>query len=357
MSLVSSYDSDEDRWKAVCESDLEADGMFYYAVLTTGVYCRPSCSSRIPKRANVKYFKTGEHAEAHGYRPCKRCHPGTASKRVNSAQKIVRACRYIEQSDRGVSLQEVADTAGMSKSHFHRLFKKILGVTPRQYAANYRSQRFREELETSPSVTDAIYRAGYSSSSRAYDKKQDQIGMGPKVYRKGAAGLQICYGLAPCFLGWIIVAATERGICAVELGDDPDTLPLVIQERFPLAAIGKAAAGFRKVIESVIAFIEKPATGFDLPLDIQGTVFQQRVWAELRRIKPGEKMSYSEVAERIGNPKGVRAVASACGANKLAVIIPCHRVVSKDGTLSGYRWGVERKKLLLDSECNEVRDI
>lgn len=344
------FHSDEARWKAVTENNSDADGAFYYAVITTGVYCRPNCNSKQPNRDNVEYFTTCDDAESAGYRACKKCRPTAASRDEEVEQKIIHACRIIEERESSIKLDELATQVNISPYHLHRLFKKIVGVTPKQYATRHQSQRFLKSLESSSSVTEAIYSAGYSSSGSAYDKNRDQLAMKPSVYRNGAEGVTIIYGLAQCFLGWIIVAATDRGICLIAFGDDPDTLPELVHARFPNAQLNKADRGFKTLIEEVVDFIESPKETFQLPLDIQGTAFQQQVWTMLRQIKPGETMSYTEVAERIGKPKAVRAVASACASNKLAVVIPCHRVVAKTGKIGGYRWGTERKKRLLESE-------
>ena len=344
------FNTDEARWNAVRESRLDADGAFYYAVKTTGIYCRPSCKSKPPNRDNVEYFKSCKDAELAGYRACKRCKPTTLTKAEETEQKIVHACRIIEESETPMKLDDLAAQVDISPYHFHRLFKKIVGVTPKQYSSRHLSQRFQENLMKSPSVTDAIYSSGYGSSGSAYDKTRDQLAMKPKVYRKGAEGVVITYGFAQCFLGWVIVAATDRGICAIELGDEPEALSEQVQTRFPNAQLIKADSGFNTLINEVVNFIESPKETLQVPLDIQGTAFQQQVWSILRQIKPGETMSYTEVAERLGNPNAVRAVASACASNKLAVVIPCHRVISKDGKKSGYRWGADRKKRLLESE-------
>ena len=348
------FNTDEARWNAVGESNSSADGTFYYAVITTGIYCRPSCRSKLPNRSNVEYFRTCDEAEAAGYRACKRCRPTAISKNEEIEQKIILACRIIEESETSIKLDELAIQVNLSPYHFHRLFKKIVGVTPKQYGSRHQSRRFQKNLKTSSSITDAIYSAGYGSSGSAYDKKRDQLAMKPKVYRKGADGVTITYGLAQCFLGWVIVAATHRGICAIEFGDDSDTLPEQVQGRFPNALLNKADIGFETLIKEVVDFIESPEDTFQVPLDIQGTAFQQQVWEVLRQIKPGETVSYTDVAERIGNPNAVRAVASACASNKLAVVIPCHRVISKAGKTGGYRWGTERKKKLLQLEKETI---
>ncbi len=344
------FDTDNARWNAVSENNPNADGYFYYAVITTGIYCRPACTSKLPNRSNVVYFTSCDAAEEAGYRACKRCRPTAISKTAEIEQKIIHACRIIEGSETSIKLDDLAAQVNLSSYHFHRLFKKAVGVTPKQYATRHQSQRFQKTLKTSPSITDAIYSAGYGSSGSVYDKKHDHLAMKPKDYRKGAAGITITYGLAQCFLGWIIVAATDRGICAIEFGDDPDTLPQLVQDRFPKAQLNEADRGFKTLIKEVVDYIKSPEGDFNIPLDIQGTSFQQQVWEVLRQIKPGETVSYTDVAERIGKPNAVRAVATACASNKLAGVIPCHRVVSKTGKMSGYRWGIERKKALLKLE-------
>ena len=353
MKYHSPYNTDDRRWNAVVGRDQSADGCFYYAVVTTGIFCRPSCTSKLPNRENVEYFISSQDAQASGYRPCKKCKPTGTTVKEEVEHKIIKACRIIENSNTVPKLVDLAKELELSPYYFHRLFKKIVGVTPNQFASNYRSQRLRSCLKSGESITEAFYDAGFSSSSGAYNKNQDQLSMKPKEYRAGGVGLAIHYGVAECILGWIIVAATDRGICTIEFGDDPAMLPRQLQERFPQATIIKAGPGFTSLIEEVVKFIKAPHDNFNIPLDIQGTAFQQQVWSILRQIEPGQTMSYTEVAEQIGKPNAVRAVATACAANKLAVVIPCHRVISKDGKLSGYRWGVERKKMLLDNEKME----
>ncbi len=355
MAHKHAFATDESRWKAVVARDPAAEGKFFYAVKTTGVFCRPGCSSRRPNRNNVAFFNMQADAERAGYRPCKRCQPGAASLRARQADIIAGACHRLEQAEAAPTLAELAAATGLSPWHFHRLFKQIVGVTPKKYAATHRLQRFRGRLKANHSVAAAVYDAGFGSSSRAYENTGGRLGMTPSAYRKGAVGLTIRYTLARCFLGWIVVAITERGICAIEFGDDPKALRAQLQDHFPKATLEQADADFSTLVNAVTAFIETPAKGLDLPLDIQGTAFQQRVWHALREIPLGVTASYAEIARRIGKPGAVRAVARACAANKLAVVIPCHRVVRGNGALSGYRWGVERKRALLQREAGNPR--
>lgn len=338
------------RWTAVVERDATADGAFFYAVRSTGVVCRPGCASRTPKRANVAFFDTLEEAERAGYRRCKRCTPGEPSADERLAAQIVRACRRLEHEEPEPTLDTLAAEAGLSRAHFQRAFKRVVGLTPKQYARTRRAERFRAGLGRAGSVTEAIYDAGFGSSSRAYEGVDAELGMTPSAYRKGAAGLAIRYAVAACSLGWLIVATTERGVCAIEFGGDPAELAARLSARFPAARVDEGGPDFVRVVEQVIAFVEAPSVGLDLPLDIIGTAFQQRVWNALRQVPPGTTVGYAELAARIGRPEAARAVAGACAANGLAVAIPCHRVVRADGQLSGYRWGVERKRALLERE-------
>lgn len=354
MKSHSRYNTDYRRWNAIVAREHSADGCFYYAVKTTGIFCRPSCSSKVPNRENVEYFTSSQEALASGYRPCKKCRPTGTTVNQDAEQKIIRACRIIENSNTAPKLVDLAKELELSPYHFHRLFKKLVGVTPKQFASNHRSRRLNNYLKSSNSITEAIYNAGYSSSSGGYNKNQNHLSMKLKEYRAGGIGITIYYGISECILGWIIVAATDRGVCAIEFGDDPAMLPRQLQDRFPKATVTKAGAVFTNLIKEVVNFIKAPHDNFDIPLDVQGTAFEQQVWSILRQIKPGQTMSYTEVAEKIGKPNAVRVVATACASNKLAVVIPCHRVISKNGKLSGYRWGVERKRLLLDNEKTEM---
>lgn len=341
---------DDRRWRAVEQRDKSADGQFYYAVRTTGVYCRPSCPSRQAHRQNVSFYDNGMQAEQAGFRACKRCKPNEAALAERQAQSIAGACRAIEQAEDLPSLDALAQIAGMSRFHFHRVFKDKTGVTPKAYGAAHRARRLREGLDSGATVTDAMYDAGFNSSGRFYAESSSRLGMTPSAWRAGGSGAQIRFAVAQCWLGAILVATTEKGVCAITLGDDPDQLVRDLQDQFPQAELIGGDAEFEKLIAKIIGFIEAPQGDLNLPLDVRGTAFQQRVWQALRTIPSGVRVTYSDIAERIGQPSAVRAVASACASNAIAVLIPCHRVVRMDGSLSGYRWGVERKQALLERE-------
>jgi AraC family transcriptional regulator, regulatory protein of adaptative response / methylated-DNA-[protein]-cysteine methyltransferase len=339
------------RWASVVARDPEADGAFYYSVQTTGVYCRPSCAARLARPENVRFHKTGEEAEQAGFRPCKRCKPDQPTLLEQHAARVTDACRLIETSATVPTLEELAARAGLSTFHFHRVFKAVTGLTPRAYAAAHRGERVRRELGRSPSVTAAIYRSGYSSNGRFYGETERMLGMTPRDYRAGGANAEIRFAVGECSLGSILVAMSERGVCAILLGDDPDALARTLQDRFPRATLVGGDTDFERLVARVVGFVEAPGLGLDLPLDVRGTAFQQRVWQALRSIPVGATASYSEIARRIGAPRSARAVAQACAANPIAVAIPCHRVVRYDGAVSGYRWGVERKRALLQREA------
>jgi AraC family transcriptional regulator of adaptative response/methylated-DNA-[protein]-cysteine methyltransferase len=341
------------RWAAVVRREAVADGAFFYAVSTTGVYCRPSCGSRRAKPENVQFFATGAAAERAGFRPCKRCRPDQPSPGRQQAAKIAAICRWIATAEPVPSLAELAARAGMSPYHFHRVFKAVTGVTPRAYAAAHRARRVRNELGRAGTVTDAIYGAGYGSNGRFYETADAMLGMTPSAYRAGGANTEIRFAVGECSLGSILVAQSGRGICAILLGDDAEVLTRDLQDRFPRAHLIGGDKAYEKLVARVVGFVETPAIGLNLPLDVRGTAFQQRVWQALRKIPAGKTASYADIAKRIGSPKSVRAVASACAANALAVAIPCHRVVRSDGGLSGYRWGIERKRALLKRETGK----
>lgn len=344
---------DSQRWAAVVRRDPAADGRFYYSVSTTGVFCRPTCPSRLARRENVHFHATCDDAERAGYRACKRCKPDQPSLAKQHAAMVARACQLIESADAMPNLEDLSRTAGMSRYHFHRIFKAIAGMTPGAYAAAHRGERIREKLGDSETVTAAIYDAGFNSSGRFYATSNQVLGMTPTSFRSGGVDVDIRFAIGRCSLGAILVAATGKGVCAILLDDDPDFLLRDLQDRFPRANLLGGDKDFERMVAQVVGFIDAPALGLDLPLDIRGTVFQQRIWQALREIPPGSTISYTELARRIGAPKAVRAVAQACAANAIAVAIPCHRVVRSDGALSGYRWGVDRKRMLLQREAKK----
>ena len=337
-------------WSAVERRDRAADGTFVYSVRTTGVYCRPSCAARLPRRDNVAFHQTCTDAERAGFRPCKRCRPNASTLAEVHAGAVARACRLIEEAEEAPSLEALARAAGMSRFYFHRVFKAVTGVTPKAYAAGHRGKRVREELSSGESVTEAIYGAGFNSNGRFYAAAPGLLGMTPTQFRSGGSGNVIRFAVGECSLGAILVAATAKGVCAIEFGNDPEMLVRALQDRFPRAQLLGGDKAFERLVAEVVGFVEAPGRGLDLPLDIRGTAFQQRVWKAIRDIPAGSTASYRDLAKRIGAPKAVRAVAQACGANAIAVAIPCHRVVRTDGSTSGYRWGVERKRALLDRE-------
>lgn len=337
----------EQRWQAVVRRDAQADDEFVYAVRTTGVYCRPSCPSRAAKRENVTFYETGELAAAAGYRPCKRCRPDAPSQQQTRSVLVRQACQTIERSATPPSLAQLAQQAGMSPYHFQRIFKTVAGLSPKAYHKALQARRVTASLQSAPSVTAAIYEAGFNSSGRFYEAAPAFLGMPPGSYRKGGAGEHIRYTVEPCVLGWVVVAATRKGLCAIEFGDVPQTLAEGIRARFPQAQFEPADEAFKRWVVQVLDYLEQPRGVLDLPLDVQGTVFQHRVWQALQAIPAGQTASYGEIAARIGQPKAHRAVAHACACNLVAVAIPCHRAVRADGSLAGYRWGVARKSELL----------
>jgi AraC family transcriptional regulator of adaptative response/methylated-DNA-[protein]-cysteine methyltransferase len=338
------------RWARVVARDQSADGEFYYSVATTGVYCRPSCASRLANPKNVRFHVSIADAEAAGFRACQRCKPDQLDATAQNAELIARSCRLIEQAAGSPSLAELAQAAGLSTHYFHRLFKTVTGVTPKAYAIAHRASKVRDELKRSPTVTDALYNAGFNANSRFYAQSEQLLGMTPTDYRAGGADAAIRFAVGQCSLGAILVAMSDKGVCAITLGDDPDELVRDLQNRFSTAQLIGADKDFETVIAQVIGLVEAPQIGLELPLDIRGTVFQQRVWQALQQIPAGSSITYAELAHKIGAPKAVRAVAGACSANALAIAIPCHRVIRSDGSLSGYRWGIERKRALLDRE-------
>jgi AraC family transcriptional regulator, regulatory protein of adaptative response / methylated-DNA-[protein]-cysteine methyltransferase len=349
--MAGQHSQNDRRWAAVLARDPGADGKFVYAVRSTGVYCRPSCASRRARFENVTFFAAPVQAEAAGFRPCKRCRPEEPPLAARRLALVADLCRFIEHAERTPSLVELARHSGISAYHVHRLFKQATGLTPAAYAAAHRARRVRRMLACSQTVTDAIYAAGYSSGGRFYAEAEGILGMTPTQFRAGGADTDIRFAIGECSLGSILVAQSTRGICAILLGDDPEALARDLQDRFPRAGLLGGDAGFERLVATVVGLVELPQRGLDLPLDIRGTAFQQRVWQALRAIPPGQTTSYAEIARRLGCPQSVRAVAGAIAANPLAVAIPCHRVVRSDGSLSGYRWGVERKRALIDREA------
>ncbi len=345
-----SFFTDDARWNAIERRDPAADGAFYYSVMTTGVYCRPSCPSRLARRDHVAFHASWEEAQAAGFRPCKRCRPNELPLAQRQAAAVAKACRLIETAEEIPSLEALARGAGMSRFHFHRVFKAVTGLTPKAYADAQRVRRLRQELVQCETVTEAIYGAGFNSNGRFYAASDQMLGMTPTAYRAGGTNTDIRFAVGECSLGSILVASSDRGVCAILLGDDPDALVRDLQDRFPKARLLGADKGFEQRVATVVGFVEAPDQRLDLPLDLRGTAFQQRVWQALREIPCGSTASYAEIAARIGRPKAVRAVAQACASNRLAVVVPCHRVVRTDGALSGYRWGVERKRELLGLE-------
>lgn len=349
--MQTAIDTDSARWAAVIAKDRAADGEFFYSVRTTGVYCRPSCAARPARRENVAFHLTAGEAEVAGFRPCKRCKPDQPPMAERQAAMVAEACRTIEAAEETPDLETLAAKAGISPFHFHRVFKSVAGVTPKAYASAHRAGRVRQALATSGTVTEAIYDAGFNSGGRFYAQSAQVLGMTPTRFRAGGEAAVIRFAIAECSLGSILVAATAKGVCAILLGDDPEALARDLQDRFSRAELIGGDAEFEALVAKVVGFVERPGLGLDLPLDVRGTAFQQRVWQALREIPAGETAGYAEIAEKIGSPRAVRAVAQACAANAIAVAIPCHRVVRTDGALSGYRWGVERKRALLDREA------
>jgi AraC family transcriptional regulator, regulatory protein of adaptative response / methylated-DNA-[protein]-cysteine methyltransferase len=343
--------AEDPRWANVVARDRSADGSFVYSVATTGIYCRPSCPARQARPENVRFHQNCAEAERAGFRACKRCRPDRQSPAEEQAAKIAEICRLIETTDEIPGLDALARQAGLSPYHFHRVFKAVTGLTPKAYAAAHRAKRVRDELRTSGSVTEAIYGAGFNSNGRFYATSDQVLGMKPRDYRAGGANQEIRFAIGECSLGSILVARSERGICAILIGDDPDALARDLQESFPQARLIGGDEEFEAWVAWVVGFVEAPALGLDLPLDVRGTAFQQRVWRALQEVPAGATATYSEIAGRIGAAKSARAVAQACAANALAVAIPCHRVVRTDGGVSGYRWGVERKRALLAREA------
>jgi AraC family transcriptional regulator, regulatory protein of adaptative response / methylated-DNA-[protein]-cysteine methyltransferase len=340
----------EECWAALEKRDGAAAGRFFYGVKTTGVYCRPGCASRLPLRRNTAFFETTAAAEAAGLRSCKRCRPTEGSSASRHVAAVEKACALLRSSETTPSLAELAAAAAVSRFHFHRVFKQITGATPRDYARTHRLGALAQKLDAGEKVTEAIYASGFGSSSRAYEAAPAALGMTPGARRRGGDGETIRFVTVATPLGWALVAATARGVCLTALGDDRERLAGMVRERFPAAAVTAEDPGLRNWADRVVRFIMAPSQTLDLPLDIRGTAFQARVWRALQKIPLGRTATYSEIARALSQPKAVRAVARACAANDLAVLVPCHRVIREDGGLAGYRWGIERKQALLDRE-------
>lgn len=340
---------DDTRLTAIRARDPSADGLFFYSVASTGVYCYPSCAARPALRHNIGFHATREAAERAGFRPCLRCRPDLPPRAQREAALVAHACRFIDAAEELPSLTQLADGVGVSPHHFHRLFRRIAGVTPKAYAAARRQTRVQTGLASGAPVTAAIYDAGFNSSGRFYAAADAMLGMTATRYRAGGTGETIRYATGACSLGQVLVAATARGVCAIQLGDDAATLTAGLRRRFAQAVLQPGGAEFADWLAQAVALVDH-GTPCALPLDIQGTAFQRRVWEALQSIPPGTTESYASLAAKLGNPRAVRAVAGACAANTLAIVIPCHRVVASSGALAGYRWGVARKRALLKRE-------
>ena len=335
-------------WQATLARDSRADGTFVLAVRSTHIYCRPSCPARRPLRRNVIFFRTREEAEQHGYRPCLRCRPNEISAQVALVQ---RAAQHLAQSSEdGSSLRDLARMLGAAQATLRRAFMRVTEMKPRELAGALRLKRFKALMRSGKSITDALYETGYGSSSRVYERSNAQLGMTPATYRKGGLGMKLEYTIATSRLGKVLVGATQRGVSAVYLGDTETSLIAELRKEYPRAEVAPAPHSFERWVKEIMLRIDGKQPHFELPLDLQATAFQQRVWKELQRIPRGRTRSYSQVARSLGQPKAVRAVARACAANPVSVVLPCHRVIREDGALAGYRWGLSRKEQLLARE-------
>lgn len=343
----------EGSWRAVLARDRRYDGAFVYAVRSTGIYCRPSCASKKPRREQVVFFPLPEAAERAGFRACRRCHPTQVSAADPRVPLVREVCRLIDaHPDRTASLATLSARVGATPHRLVRAFRTVLGLTPRQYRDERRLDRFKTQLKETRKVSPALYEAGYGSTSRVYERAHAQLGMTPATYGRGGAGMRIAFAIVPCTLGRLLVAATERGICRVGIGDDDRVLERGLRTEFPAATIARDDATLRSWVTELVAHLDGRQPHLDLPLDVRATAFQRRVWEALRKIPYGNTRTYSEIARAVGNGKATRAVARACATNPVAVVIPCHRVVREDGALGGYRWGIERKRALLKQEAD-----
>lgn len=349
-SAANAKNSSEARWAAVKSRNHDADGTFVYGVSTTRIFCRPNCRSRLPRRENVSFFGSPAEALRAGFRPCKRCQPNGPAWEQEVESRITRACQLLEQSDGDITLGALAKSAGFSPFYFHRLFKARLGVTPRQYQEQHRLRRFKARLRRSQTVSTAIYDAGFGSATRAYAGIGTKLGMSPRQYREGGAGTQIGFGMKQTALGWCLIAATNRGVCAIDFGRNPKELRQRLSSEFPQASLGEDAEFVTRHFEQLTEYLARPGRGLSLPLDLKGTAFQCQVWQALRNVPVGQTVTYTDLAKRVGKPQAIRAVANACAANRVALVVPCHRALRVDGDLGGYRWGMERKRQLLSRE-------
>lgn len=350
--MDTAYHTDAARWDAVVARDAQADGAFFYAVATTGVFCRPSCASRLPRRENVAFYGTVEQARAAGFRPCKRCRPDGLPRDMAIVE---RACAALDADpQQRVTLAQLSAAVHVSPFHLQRLFKRIVGVSPREYQAARRGAALRDALQRGEGVTRAALDAGFNSASRLYDSAAGELGMAPSAYRKKGEGLRVYHASAATALGYVLVAATDKGICRIAFGDDRQALAQALRHELAKAELVEDPARITPFIDQIDAYLRGQRETFDLPLDVSTTAFRQRVWDALRRIPYGETRSYTQIAESLGAPNAVRAVASACASNPVALAIPCHRVLQKGGALAGYRWGLARKALLLDAEAQRT---
>lgn len=342
-------------WSAVLTRNAAFDGLVVYAVRSTHIYCRPSCASRRPARSQVVFFLIPEAAEQAGFRPCRRCLPHLHPPPDPRLEVVQRICREISDSPDGPpTLAELGSKLGFSPYHVQRMFKRVMGISPRQYADACRIDTLKTTLKNGRNVTDALYEAGYGSSSRLYERSQTQLGMTPATYRRGAPGVSVAYTIVDCYLGKLLVAATEKGVCAVRLGDDSAALATGLLEEFPEAQIKRQDGRLTDWVEAVLERMDGLPASREIPLDVRATAFQHRVWQHLMTIPFGETRSYKQVAEALGAPGSARAVAGACAANPVALVVPCHRVVRDNGKFGGYRWGVQRKAALLEKESSKA---
>ena len=336
-------------WQAVKENDKRFDGLFWTCVKTTKIFCKPSCTARLPKRQNVYFVDAFEKAETDGFRACLRCRPKIEKVVDSKVNTVLKACKLLE-SEENVSLKNLSSKLDVSQYHLQRTFKEIIGVSPKKYAESKRIEKFKDEIKDGRDVTDAMYEAGFGSSSRLYENAGKKLGMTPKTYQKKGKGMKINWTITDCDLGRLLVARTEKGICGVKFGDVDSELVEDLTNEYSMAEISEDGKSLKNYVDVILEHLEGKSPNLDLPIDVQATAFQMQVWEALRKIPYGETLSYSEVAEKIGNKKAVRAVASACARNRVALVIPCHRVIGTNGKMSGYRWGIERKKQLLEKE-------